>query len=121
MDTLSLKGVRFKGFHGVYEEERQEGNDFEVDLIVHTSLKKSAYSDKLEDTLDYQKLYECVKEVMGGESKQLIEHLAYLIGEKISLKFPQTNSFEVTVRKFNPPIEGATMNYSEVTLRWPGL
>ncbi len=118
MDLLRLKGLKFRGKHGVFENEKVEGNDFEVDITIHTSLIASAYSDKLEDTIDYSKLYECAMEVMLGPSKNLIEHLAYSIGDKISHSFPSLNNFEITVRKMHPPIEHSC-DYSEVTLTWP--
>ncbi|MCR9133818.1 MAG: dihydroneopterin aldolase [bacterium] len=120
MDTLRLKGLKFRGMHGVFEHEKQNGNNFEVDILIRTSLRTSAYSDNLSDTIDYAQLHDCAKEVMLGPSKNLIEHLAFQIGEKISVRFPSLNHFEVTVRKLNPPIEH-TCEYSEVTLSWPGL
>lgn len=50
MDTLRLKGLKFRGMHGVFEHEKQNGNDFEVDILIRTSLRTSAYSDNLSDT-----------------------------------------------------------------------
>lgn len=119
MDTLRLKSLKFRGLHGVFEHEKKDGNDFEVDITIHASLRTSAKSDNLEDTIDYAKLHDCAKEVMLGTSKNLIEHLAFLIGEKICQTLPALNDFEVTVRKLNPPIEH-NCEYSEVTLSWPG-
>ncbi len=120
MDTLRLKGLKFRGLHGVFEHEKQNGNDFEVDITIRTSLRISAISDDLEDTIDYAKLHDCAKDVMLGPSRNLIEHLAFLIGEKIAQTFPSLNDFEVTVRKLNPPIDH-NCEYSEVTLSWPEL
>ena len=51
MDTLRLKGLKFRGMHGVFEHEKQNGNDFEVDILIRTSLRTSAYSDDLSDTI----------------------------------------------------------------------
>lgn len=118
MDILRLKGLKFRGLHGFYDEEREKGNSFEVDLTFNQSLKKAAESDDLKDTLDYQKAYEVVKSVMEGPSVKLIEHLAFLIGEMILELVEPGTKFEITVRKLNPPLP-SEIDYSEVTLSWP--
>lgn len=118
MDVLRLKGLKFRGLHGFYDEERQKGNDFEVDLTFHQSLQKAAESDNLEDTLDYQKAYEAVKNVMEGPSVKLIEHLAFLIGQNILEHLDSNSKFDITVRKLNPPLP-TEIDFSEVTLSWP--
>ena len=118
MDVLRLKGLKFRGLHGFYDEEREQGNNFEVDLTFHQSLQKAALSDNLDDTLDYQKAYEAVKKVMDGPSVKLIEHLALLIGNNIIEHLESNTKFEVTVRKLNPPLP-SEIDFSEVTLTWP--
>ncbi len=118
MDILRLKGLKFRGLHGFYDEEREHGNNFEVDLTFYQSLQKAATSDNLEDTLDYQKAFDAVKVVMEGPSVKLIEHLAFLIGEQLLKIVASESAFEVTVRKLNPPLP-SEIDYSEVTLSWP--
>ena len=118
MDVLRLKGLKFRGLHGFYDEEREKGNNFEVDLTFHQNLQEAALSDDLEDTLDYQKAFDAVKNVMEGPSVKLIEHLAYLIGRNVKEFVSPDTKFEVTVRKLNPPLP-SEIDYSEVTLSWP--
>lgn len=118
MDILRLKGLKFWGLHGFYDEERINGNQFVVDITFYLSLQKVGESDNLEDTLDYQNVYKAVESVMKGPSVKMIEHLAFLIGEKIILLLESEIKFEVTVRKLNPPLP-TQIEYSEVTLVWP--
>lgn len=118
MDTLRLNGLKFRGLHGVFEEERISGNDFEIDIIIQASLQEAAISDDLEKTIDYQRVFGAVKSVMEGPSKQLIEHLAFLIGERIVELTSANTKFSVTVKKLSPPLPGIIQS-SEVTLSWP--
>lgn len=118
MDKLVLKGLKFRGYHGFYEQERIDGNDFEVDLVFHLSLGEAGKKDDLEKTIDYSIAQKIVTEVMDGESKKLIEHLTFLIGERLAEQFGVSNSFDVILRKLNPPLPG-TCEYSEVTMSWP--
>jgi len=118
MDILRLKGLKFRGLHGVYDDERINGNDFEVDLTFYLSLQNAATSDNLKDTLDYSRVYEIVRTVIHGPSVHLIEHLAHLIGLSLSQIVDSKTKFDVTVRKLKPPLP-ANIDYSEVTLSWP--
>lgn len=118
MDTLVLKGLRFRGLHGFYEFEQKDGNDFEVDITFRLSLQKAGATDNLKHTIDYQTVYQIVESVMLGPSVKLIEHLAYNIGEQLTDKF-ECNRLTVTLRKLAPPIENAELLYSEVSMSWP--
>lgn len=117
MDTLTLKGLSFHAKHGYYNEERRHGNDFEVDLIFHASLRKAAENDDLKQTIDYQKAEAMVRDIMLGDSVKLIETLCQRIGEKLFEEFEEVEMLEVFVRKLNPPLETNTQ-HSEVSMSW---
>lgn len=117
MDTLTLKGLQYHAPHGYYKEERQNGNNFEVDLIFQTDLKAAAQHDNLDLTIDYQKAEQVVRNVMEGPSIQLIETLTQQIGEHLFNKFSNVQKIEVAVRKLVPPLKTSTA-YSEVRMTW---
>lgn len=117
MDTIILNSLQYQGKHGYYEQERAEGNDFEVDLIFGLDLSAAAAADDLDATLDYQAAEHIVKKIMHGPSVRLIETLTQRIGEKLFDTFPAAQKLEVRVRKMNPPLETET-RYSEVTMTW---
>lgn len=118
METLTLKDLQFRAGHGYYEEERREGNDFEVDLIFTADLRPAGSSDKLTDTIDYQRLTDVVASVMNGPPVKLIETLAKKIGEALLEDFFQIQRLEVVVRKLHPPLDIKTA-YSEIRMSWP--
>ncbi|MEQ8525069.1 dihydroneopterin aldolase [Gracilimonas sp.] len=118
MDTLTIKGMKFRAFHGVHEHEKKEGNNFEVDVIFASDLVPPGKSDQLSDAIDYTKVHEICTEIMEGESVDLIEHLCYRIGNKISETFPEHSSFDVSVRKLSPPLSSAT-EFTEARMSWP--
>ncbi len=117
METLTLKSLSFKGYHGYYKEEREQGNDFEVDIMFSADLRKAAETDQLEDTIDYQEVLTIVSHVMEGPSLKLIETLANRIGDQLFDKFPEVESLEVSVRKLSPPLDVETA-YSEIKMQW---
>lgn len=117
MDKLVLKGLKFHGRHGVYDQEKIIGNAFEVDLEFTLSLQKAGETDNLKHTIDYAKAYSAVAEILQSNSVNLIETLALKIGNQLYSEF-EIESLNVKVRKMNPPMNGET-DYSEVTMQWP--
>lgn len=117
MDTLTLKKLRFTAYHGFYEEERQKGNKFEVDLIFSTNLRTAGESDRLQDTIDYQEVVQAVQHIMEGPSQKLIETLTKRIGDRLFDRFRQAQELQVAVRKLNPPLDVETA-YSETRMTW---
>ena len=110
--------MQFRGYHGVHDKEKKEGNDFEVDVIFKSYFSKSAKSDDLTDTVDYSKVHQIASEVMDGDSVNLIEHLCFKIGSEIANTFPYHTKFEVIVRKLDPPLS-APVKSSEIRMSWP--
>lgn len=117
MDILTLKALKYHAGHGYHEQERLEGNDFEVDLTFWGDLGEAGRSDQLEDTVDYQRAENIVSKVMQGPSLQLIETLAHRIGEQLFDEFTEVKKLQVKVRKMNPPLPTPT-NYSEICMTW---
>ena len=117
MDTLVLNGLRYHARHGYYEEERERGNEFEVDLIFTLDLKPAGRKDYLSKTVNYEEAETIVHAIMESPSVKLIETLAVMIGEKLFETFSNVKKLEVRLRKLNPPLKRPA-NYSEVRLTW---
>lgn len=100
-----LEGLEFHAYHGVYPQERSSGNKFEVDVSVETEIDSSAFEDDLTGTINYERLYDVVKEEMAKPSK-LLERVGHNIAGKILSSFPQAISVHISISKFNPPIGG---------------
>jgi dihydroneopterin aldolase len=83
MDRIVLEGMVFSGRHGVRPAEREQPQDFEVDVEVDADLVRPGRSDRVEDTVDYRRLRAIAKEVVEGESVKLIETLADRIAERV--------------------------------------
>ncbi|GHN01000.1 7,8-dihydroneopterin aldolase [Cytophagales bacterium WSM2-2] len=113
---ITLEGLEFHAYHGVYPHERSSGNKFEVDVIVETEIQSSAFQDDLTGTINYEDLYALVKAEMEKPSK-LLERVAHNIAEVILQKFPSAVNTEVKISKFNPPIGGVCKKASVVVYK----
>lgn len=105
MATITLKGMRFYASHGCFEEERQIGTRFVVDVDFETDTRKAQKSDNIADTVNYLEVYQSIKREMEIPS-HLLEHVADRIGEELLRKFTDIMSVRVRVNKMNPPLGG---------------
>ncbi len=104
LDRISLTGVRARGFHGVFDEERRDGQEFRVDVVLGVlSISKAARTDDLGHTVDYGGVAAAVVEVVEGPPVNLIETLAVAIADRC-LAFDYVRAVKVTVHKPQAPI-----------------
>ena len=111
-DRISLRGIKGFGYHGVFEDEAKNGQDFFVDLEISLDLTKSSKSDDLKDTIDYGSLADLVVEEITGERVELIERLAGRIADRIKGQFAEIEKIAVTVHKPQAPISAQTSDIS---------
>jgi dihydroneopterin aldolase len=103
LDEIVLTGLTVFGRHGVYAHEREEGQDFTIDLRLRLSLEQAAASDDVTDTVHYGELAEKVAAVVVGEPVNLIETLAERIAST-ALEDERVQNVTVTVHKPHAPI-----------------
>ncbi|TAE38764.1 MAG: dihydroneopterin aldolase [Runella slithyformis] len=105
MGTISLEGLEFFAYHGVYDEEQKIGNKYAIDIIIEADVAEAAQTDRLRDTINYEIIYKITAEVMQRRAR-LLEHIGYQIIAKIRAAYPNIESVSVGVSKFNPPVGG---------------
>jgi len=106
-DRIELTGLRVRGYHGVFEHERRDGQDFVVDLTVWLDLAKAGRSDALADTVDYGALADAAAQVVAGPACNLVETVAARIANQVLAVDERLTSVEVTVHKPSAPIAAA--------------
>jgi 7,8-dihydroneopterin aldolase/epimerase/oxygenase len=105
MGLIEIENMEFYAFHGHYREEQVIGNRFLVNVQVLTSTDKAAQSDDLKNALNYQLVYDIVKEQMHLKS-HLLENVAGRILDKLYERFSSIEKATVKVSKMNPPMGG---------------
>ena len=114
MDSIRIENMEFYAYHGHFKEEQIVGNRFIVSVTIDADLDKPAQSDKLEDTLNYQKAYHIIKMEMTKKS-HLLENIASRILDALYSDFGTIRSATVKISKMNPPI-GGKMDCVSITL-----
>lgn len=103
MSQIAITGVRGFGYHGVYPDERREGQEFVVDLILEVDTDAAERSDDVADTVHYGLVAEAVHAEITGAPLNLIEALAARIADRV-LAFERVDGVTVTVHKPQAPI-----------------
>ena len=115
LDIIRLHNAVFYAYHGVLTDEQNLGGKFEVDVELHCDLARGAKSDNLKDTVDYQQVYSCIRDLVLGKKYYLLEALANTIAQGILKQFRQVQIAVVRVRKPGAPVRGV-IDYVEVEL-----
>ncbi|MDD7961139.1 dihydroneopterin aldolase [Microbacterium thalli] len=102
-DRITVTGIRSIGYHGVYEHERREGQEFVADVELELSLADAVASDDVADTVHYGELSERVAAILAGDPADLLETVADRI-VRAALAFDRVDAVTVTVHKPQAPI-----------------
>ena len=100
--TIELNSIRFFAEHGMYEEEKRVGNEFEVDVSIACKSPRKIISS-IEQTINYAEVYRILQEEFA-ERKFLLETVAMQVADKLKHQFPEIESVKISIRKLNPPI-----------------
>lgn len=101
MFTINLHNLIFHSFHGIHEEEKILGNEFEVNVSL--CFKADEPITTLEQTINYATVYEIIKQRMQTATR-LLETLVQDLTKEIYAFDNRIQSISVSVEKKNPPI-----------------
>ena len=102
MSLISVEGIRVYAYHGHLPEEAELGGHYIVNVWVTADTTKVEKTDDLNDTVDYVKIIQVVKDKMGIRS-DMIEVTAKRIVEAILL-LHKVQKVKVELEKIQPPI-----------------
>ncbi len=105
--SIIIDGIQLNARCGTTESESCQPQPLVIDLVFRCPNALAFQSDRLEDTVDYAKVRQCVRQ--SGESRTfaLLETLAEHICHTLFQKFPITE-IKISVRKVRPPIKDFT-------------
>ena len=107
--TISLNGLKFKSKIGLYDFERDKGNNFIVNISVDS--EKIRFNDKIIGTVNYEKMYSIVESEMSV-SCNLMETVAHNISKRIHSELENIKLCKIEIIKENPKIVGDLDNSS---------
>ena len=96
--AVKLKNIKLEARHGLYDEEKNKKQLFEIDLEACFDRKEGS-RDNIKNSIDYEKIYQIILEVVNNNTFNLLE----TIGEKIINQIFKANntikSVKINIRK----------------------
>lgn len=102
-DTITLSGLRIFANHGVLAEEKQNGQEFVVDVVVELDFSEAAATDDVTKTIHYGELAERIVAAVEADTVDLIETVVERIATLV-LTYPRAIRTIVTLHKPSAPI-----------------
>ena len=112
-DSITLTGLRVNAHHGVYDFERENGQDFVIDVTVWLDLVRAAATDDVSQTIHYGELAPEVADAARHNPVDLIETVAERIAGVV-LAHVAAQKVQVTVHKPDAPI---AVPFTDVAVR----
>lgn len=103
MLTICLHNLQFRAFHGLYEEEKIKGNDFELQVTIQ--YQPLSHVKELHQTINYELVYKLIEERMQIATP-LLETIVMDIAQQILGEFHSAEEVFISIKKLNPPIKG---------------
>jgi dihydroneopterin aldolase len=118
-DRLLLEGMEFFGYHGDIEAERSLGGRYRVDVELTADLLAAGRSDSIDDTIDYVRCFQLVRDLVENQQYRLLEAMAQAIAQTLLREHPRATSARVRVAK-QPPVRGTFERFAVEVVRGRG-
>ena len=116
MDQIEIKRLRIFAYHGVFDEEREQGQIFYVSARLYLDLRRASMSDDLTETVNYDLAAHTIEKVVTQEKWNLIEAVAESVASELLLTYPSVQSAEIRVDKPDAPM-GLAFETVSVTIQ----
>ena len=113
MDKICIDNIKIFAFHGVFDSEKRDGQNFYINITAWLDLKKAGTSDSLKNTVNYAELTELVQDTFVETAYDTIEAAAEVVVEAILNNYPLIKKTCVKVSKPEAPIDADFENVLE--------
>lgn len=114
MDQIRIDNVRFFAHHGVFDFEREQGQEFVISAVLDTDTHKAGLSDRLEDSTSYAQVAEFLVDFLTQNTYRLLEAATEQACQAALLHFPLLRGITLELKKPDAPID---LDFESVSVR----
>lgn len=115
MDKITIKNLKLFAYHGVNPEEKENGQNFYIDLDYYLNMQRACENDNLDDTVSYAKVVKAVNRAFTAQSFDLIEKAAQTVADAVLDEFEAITRVDITLKKPEAPVK-ADFDYMAVSI-----
>lgn len=105
MDRIIIEELKIFANHGVFDFEKENGQNFYITAELFTDLQKASLSDDLADTVNYAEICDRIVQFTKSKTFDLIESLANELCVYILNEYKVIDKIIIEVRKPEAPVE----------------
>lgn len=99
-DTIEIAGLELQAHIGVTEAERAKAQRLTLNATLQPMRSFRDLDDRLENTIDYARVCQKVRELVAENRCELIETLAAQLAAAVISHFPTCAAVDIELRKY---------------------
>ena len=104
MITIHLHKILFFSYHGIHDEEKILGNEYELYADIQFNEEQEVIHS-IQQTINYVDIYQLIQQRMSIPSP-LLETIIMDIGNTIKKKYEKVKLISIHLKKIHPPVSG---------------
>lgn len=105
MDKIIIKNLKIFAYHGVNPEEKEDGQNFVLDIDAYVDISKPCVSDNVDDTVSYAKIIKETVRIFTSQKDDLLERAAQRVADGLFEAFGKIEKLRILLKKPEAPIK----------------
>lgn len=105
MDKILVRNLKIFAYHGVNPEEKENGQNFVLDIDAFVDISVPCVTDNVEDTVSYAKIIKETVKIFTCQKDDLLERAAQRVADGLLASFDKIQSLRILLKKPEAPIK----------------
>ena len=105
MDKILVKNLKIFAYHGVNPEEKEDGQNFVLDIDAYVDISVPCITDNVDDTVSYAKIIKETAKIFTCQKDDLLERAAQRIADGLFERFDKIQKLRILLKKPEAPIK----------------
>lgn len=119
LDKINITNLKVFAYHGVFENEKKNGQDFFINATLYLDMHKAGLSDDLSLSVNYGEVCEFITNTLCEKNFDLIEAAATYTTTKLLINYPKIVQVDFELCKPHAPVGLPFENISvKISRKW---
>ncbi len=105
MDKILIRNLKIYAYHGVHSEEKENGQNFIIDIDAGVDIAEPCVSDNVDDTVSYSAIIYETQRIFTSQKDDLLERAAQRVADGLFEKFAKIHTLRILLKKPEAPIK----------------
>ena len=105
MDKILVRNLKIFAYHGVNPEEKENGQNFLLDIDAYVDISVPCVTDNVDDTVSYAKIIKETVKIFTCQKDDLLERAAQRVADGLFEGFGKIRKLRILLKKPEAPIK----------------